>query len=144
MRIFTQYLMVCAVLIGGVYFFPTSVQIEPLYMVFVLGAIIRLLNATLRPLLLLLTLPFTLITLGLFILLVNGFVFHLAAQWVEGVSYSFWTAIVIASVTAALDALTQGKRPTSKFVFNVQRGQSRSTGQDEIEDVPFIEVDAKK
>ena len=142
MRIFTQYLMVCAVLIGGVYFFPLSVQIEPLYMVFVLGAIIRLLNTTLRPLLLLFTLPFTLITLGLFILVINGFLFHLAARWVEGVSYSFWTAILLASVTAALDTLIQ--RPSSKFVFNVQRGQSRSTDQDEIEDVPFIEVDAKK
>ena len=110
MRIITQWLLVCSVLIGGVYFFPSSVQIEPLYMVLVLGAVIRVLNATLRPLLLLFTLPFTLLTLGFFILVVNGFVFHLAARWVDGVSYSFTTALLLAMVTAALDSMTQDKK----------------------------------
>lgn len=142
MRIMTQWFMVCSVLMGGVYFFPSSVEIEPLYMVFVLGAVIRLLNVTLRPLLLLVTLPFTLITLGFFILVINGFVFHLAALWIEGVSYSFWTAVLLALITAALDTLIQ--RPSTKFVFNVQRRHPRGSDHDEIEDVSFIEVDAKK
>ena len=110
MRIITQWLLVCSVLMGGVYLFPSSVQIEPLYMVLVLGAVIRVLNATLRPFLLLFTLPFTLFTLGFFILVVNGFVFHLAARWVDGVSYSFTAAFLLALVTAALDSMTQDKR----------------------------------
>ena len=49
------------------------------------GAIILgLVNALVRPVLTLLTLPITLLTLGLFYLLVNGFVFYLAAFLVPG------------------------------------------------------------
>ena len=145
MRIITQWLLVCSVLMGGVYLFPSSVQIEPLYMVLVLGAVIRLLNATLRPFLLLFTLPFTLFTLGFFILVVNGFVFHLAARWVDGVSYSFTAAFLLALVTAALDSMTQDKKRSSPNVIFHRFGGSRTqTEKDEIEDVPFIEVKAKK
>ena len=117
MRIITQWLLVCSVLLGGVYFFSSSVQIEPIYTVLVLGAVIRVLNATLRPLLLLFTLPFTLVTLGFFILVVNGFVFYLAARWVDGVSYSFTAAFVLALVTTALDSLIQDKKRSSSNVI---------------------------
>lgn len=145
MRIITQWLLVCSVLMGGVYLFPSSVQIEPLYMVLVLGAVIRVLNATLRPFLLLFTLPFTLFTLGFFILVVNGFVFHLAARWVDGVSYSFTAAFLLALVTVALDSMTQDKKRSSpNVIFHGFGGRRTQTEKDEIEDVPFIEVKAKK
>ncbi|MBB00883.1 MAG: hypothetical protein CMN34_08130 [Saprospirales bacterium] len=145
MRIITQWLLVCSVLMGGVYFFPSSVQIDPLYMALVLGAVIRVLNATLRPLLLLFTLPFTLFTLGLFILVVNGFVFHLAARWVDGVSYSFAAAFLLALVTAALDSITQDKKKSpANVIFHQFGGKRNQMEKDEIEDVPFIEVKAKK
>lgn len=145
MRIITQWFLVCSVLMGGVYLFPSSVQIEPLYMVLVLGAVIRVLNATLRPFLLLFTLPFTLFTLGFFILVVNGFVFHLAARWVDGVSYSFTAAFLLALVTAALDSMTQDKKSSSpNVIFHRFGGKPTQTEKDEIEDVPFIEVKAKK
>ena len=114
-------------------------------MVLVLGAVIRVLNATLRPFLLLFTLPFTLFTLGFFILVVNGFVFHLAARWVDGVSYSFTAAFLLALVTAALDSMTQDKKRSSPNVIFHRFGGSRTQMEkDEIEDVPFIEVKAKK
>ena len=145
MHIITQWLLVCSVLLGGVYFFPSSVQIDPIYTVLVLGAVIRVLNATLRPLLLLFTLPFTLVTLGFFILVVNGFVFYLAARWVDGVSYSFTAAFVLALVTTALDSLTQDKkRSSSNVVFHRFGGQASRAESDEIEDVSFIEVESQK
>ena len=43
--------------------------------------VIGLLNAFLRPIIILLTLPVTLLTLGLFTLVVNGLIFYLAARW---------------------------------------------------------------
>jgi putative membrane protein len=59
--------------------------------------VIGLLNAFLRPIILLLTLPVTLLTLGLFTLVVNGFIFYLAAHLVEGFRVAgFGTAFLAA------------------------------------------------
>lgn len=51
-------------------------------------------NAIVRPIMLLLTLPFTVITLGLFLFVLNGAMLGLAALLVPGfVIDSFWTAL---------------------------------------------------
>ena len=72
-----------AVLLAS-YFIPTIVVdnvTSALLFAFVLGV----LNAFLRPILLLLTLPLTIITLGLFTLVINAFVFWLASLLPVGV-----------------------------------------------------------
>jgi putative membrane protein len=60
-------------------------------------------NAVLRPLLVLFTLPFILITMGLGIVLINAFLFLLVAKLVDGFTVSsFWAALggaLIVSVT---------------------------------------------
>lgn len=59
--------------------------------------VIGLLNAFLRPLLVLLTLPVTVATLGLFTLVINGLIFYLAAHLVPGFHVAgFGTALVAA------------------------------------------------
>ena len=59
------------------------------------GAILGFVNALVRPVLLLLTLPFTLITLGLFIFVVNAVCFALTAALVPGFEINgFFTALV--------------------------------------------------
>jgi putative membrane protein len=57
------------------------------------GVILGFVNAIVRPVLLLLTLPFTLLTLGLFIFVVNAICFALTAALVPGFDLSgFWSA----------------------------------------------------
>jgi putative membrane protein len=61
---------------------PTLITVEsaqPLVTVLVFAVILGVLNAFLRPILLLLTLPLNLLTLGLFTLVVNAIVFWLAS-----------------------------------------------------------------
>lgn len=59
--------------------------------------VLGLLNTFLRPLIILLTLPVTMLTLGLFTLVVNGFIFYLAAHMVHGFRVTgFGTAFVAA------------------------------------------------
>lgn len=59
--------------------------------------VIGLLNAFLRPIIVLLTLPVTLATLGLFTLVINGVIFYLAAHLLEGFRVAgFGTAFVAA------------------------------------------------
>lgn len=57
------------------------------------GLILGVINAVVRPILTLLTLPITIFTLGLFLLVINAFTFWLASEISYGVHiHSFWGA----------------------------------------------------
>lgn len=59
----------------------------------IFGAIVGLINAIVRPILVLLTVPITVMTLGLFLLLINMFTFWLASEIAYGVHITtFWGA----------------------------------------------------
>jgi len=79
-----------------------------------------LVNALLRPLLLLLTLPVTLLTLGLFIFVINGALFWLVGSVLRGfVVDSFWSGVVGAVLYsifswALSSAAAQLMRPNNK------------------------------
>jgi putative membrane protein len=73
------------------------------FQVNVLGAIVGsvilgLVNATIRPIILILALPFNLLTLGLFTLVINGFMLWLVSQVVRGFTVQSFGAAVIAAL----------------------------------------------
>ncbi|MDQ7989299.1 MAG: phage holin family protein [Candidatus Dactylopiibacterium sp.] len=77
--------------------------------------VIGLLNALIRPLLILLTLPITALTLGLFILVINALLFWFASNFVSGFSVAgFWPALFGALLYSVLtwfvDLALGGKR----------------------------------
>jgi putative membrane protein len=68
--------------------------------------VLGLLNAFLRPVLILLTLPVNIVTLGLFTLVVNGLIFFLAARLVSGLHVAgFGTALLAAIVFSIVSFL---------------------------------------
>jgi putative membrane protein len=74
--------------------------------VFVAALVLGLLNAFLRPILIFLTLPATILTLGLFTLVINAFLFYLAAHLVRGFHVAgFWQAFVAAFVFSIVSFL---------------------------------------
>jgi putative membrane protein len=89
-------LMVAAWLLDGITF---SGALSLFFAALVLGVV----NAIVRPIMLLLTLPITVLTLGLFLLILNGAMLQLAAVFVPGFVVSgFWTAVfgaIIVSLT---------------------------------------------
>jgi putative membrane protein len=82
----------------------------------VIGALVLgLVNALVRPVLVLLTLPLTIVTLGIFYLIVNGVAFGIAAALVSGFSVSslgaaVGGALVVGIVSWALGSIGQ-RRP---------------------------------
>jgi len=71
-----------------------GVQVASLGTALLVALVLGLINTLLRPLLILLTLPVTLLTLGLFIFVLNALLFQLAAGLVEGfVVAGFWPAL---------------------------------------------------
>ena len=98
---FLAHLVVVAIALWvATYLIPGVVVAN--YTALAIGALVLgLVNALVRPVLVLLTLPITVLTLGLFYLVVNGVAFGLAAALVPGFSVaSFGTAILGALVVS--------------------------------------------
>ena len=71
-----------------------SIQITGFGTALGLALVLSLINAVLRPLLILLTLPVTLLTLGFFIVVINALLLQLAASFFDGVQIGgFWSAV---------------------------------------------------
>jgi len=77
-----------------------GVSIDGLYTALVAALVLGLLNAVIRPVLVILTLPISIITLGLFIFVINAGLFMFAASFLQGFSVSgfwpaFWASLIV-------------------------------------------------
>ncbi len=79
-----------------------GVQIDRFQELLLATLVIGLLNAFLRPIILLLTLPVTVMTLGLFTFVINGLIFYLAAQLVPGFHVAGFGSAVVAALLYSL------------------------------------------
>lgn len=88
------------------------------------GLVLGLVNAVVRPVLLVLTLPITLLTLGLFLLVLNGLCLWLVAAVVSGFRVSgFWSAVGGALVVSAVSWLvTAVVSDSGQIVVITRRG----------------------
>lgn len=81
-----------------------SIVIDDWPTVFVAAVVLGLLNAFLRPVLIMLTLPVTILSLGIFTLFINAFLFYLASKLVSGFhvgsfSHAFLGAFIFSLVS---------------------------------------------
>ncbi|MFZ1686542.1 MAG: phage holin family protein [Flavobacteriales bacterium] len=81
----------------------------------IVAIVLGLVNTFIRPLLILLTLPVTLISLGLFILVINAGMVMLVDRWIDGFSVDgFWWALAFSlmqwAVQGLLNALEGGEK----------------------------------
>ena len=91
-----------------------SVQVDGFTTALVAALLLGLVNTLIRPLLVLLTLPVTVLTLGLFVFVINGLLFWFVASFVEGFRVAgFWSAffgaIVYALISWAASTLVFGR-----------------------------------
>jgi putative membrane protein len=81
-----------AILLAGA--IVPGIEVDGLLPALAAGVALGLVNAVIRPVLLILTLPITLVTLGLFILVLNGLCFWLVSAFVPGFHVAgFWSAV---------------------------------------------------
>ncbi|MDX9942832.1 MAG: phage holin family protein [Bacteroidales bacterium] len=86
-----------AVLITG-YILP-GVHVRDFITAVVVAFVLGLLNMLLKPILILLTIPITILTLGLFLLVINGFIILIATHIVKGfVVDGFWWAVLFSII----------------------------------------------
>jgi putative membrane protein len=99
-RFIVHWLVVAIALWVTAYILP-GVTIGPWQTLAIASLVLGLMNAVVRPILTLLTLPITIVTLGLFYLLVNGFIFFLTSKVVPGFEVAgFWWAVLGALIVS--------------------------------------------
>ena len=93
-RFLIHWLIIALALWVTAYILP-GVNIDSTQALAIAAIVLGLVNALVRPILTLLTLPITVLTLGLFYFLVNGFTFLLVTKVVPGFGVSsYWWAVL--------------------------------------------------
>jgi putative membrane protein len=83
-----------------------SVQVASLGVAFLAGALLPLVNALVRPVVVLLTLPLTIVTLGLFYFVVTAFCLWLTSELVPGfIVHGFFMTVVASILISIFSAL---------------------------------------
>jgi putative membrane protein len=109
LRLLLVWLVNAVALIAVAYLMP-SISVSSFGAALIAALVLGLINAVVRPALFLLTLPVTILTLGLFIFVLNGLLFWMVGSWLEGFHVGgFWAgvfgAIVFSLVSWLLSTL---------------------------------------
>jgi len=94
------------------YLIPAGVEVDDFMTALLVAAFLSLLNVTLKPILIILTIPVTFFTFGLFLLVINAFMIMLADSVIDGfLVKGFWWAmffsLILSIVTSIFEALSR-------------------------------------
>lgn len=112
--------------------------------------VIGLLNAFLRPVLIMLTLPLTILSLGTFTLIINAFMFYLASKFVIGFTVAnlwsaFWASLLFSIISFILNLVLSPKINMRLNMFNTQdSGAGKRKSYNDVIDVEGKVVDESK
>jgi putative membrane protein len=101
MKIIVRWLLLAAALLLVAYLYP-GVTVTSFGSAMIAAFVIGVFNTLLRPILVLLTLPVTLLTLGLFLFVINALMFYFAAQLLDGFGVKGFVAALIGSLIYTL------------------------------------------
>ena len=101
MKILVRWMLLAAALLLVAHLY-SGVTVQSFTSALIAALVLGLFNTLLRPLLVLLTLPVTLITLGLFLFVINAAMFYAAAYVMDGFKVSGFGAALIGSLLYSL------------------------------------------
>ncbi len=97
MKILIKWLLSAMALLAVAHFY-SGVVITSFVAALIAAFVIGLLNAIVRPIFVLLTLPVTVLTLGLFLFVINALMFYMASGLLDGFDVKSFTAALIGSL----------------------------------------------
>ena len=105
MHILGKWLLVALAVMLAAYLVP-GISVASFYTALIVAALLGVVNVIIKPILVVLTLPITILTLGLFTFIINGFLFWGLASFVKGFSVSgFWVAVLGALIVSVVSYL---------------------------------------
>jgi putative membrane protein len=99
-----RWLLSALALLAVAYLYP-GVKVDSFFAAAMAALVLGLANALIRPILVILTLPVTILTLGLFLFVINALLFWLVAEIVKGFSVQGFLAALIGSILYSLITL---------------------------------------
>lgn len=116
---FLAHWVTTAIALGVAEWILPGVRVDSYRSLAIAALVLGLINAVVRPILVLLTLPITVLTLGLFYLVVNGAAFTLAAVIVPGfdvdsIGWSILGALMVGLVSWFIGGFTAGAAPRTR------------------------------
>lgn len=86
-----------------------GVGVDSMFTAIIVAVVLSILNFLVKPILVILTLPITILTLGLFLLVINAIIILIASNLIDGFQVaSFWWAIIFSLLLAFLQAILHG------------------------------------
>ncbi|MEX0931900.1 MAG: phage holin family protein [Candidatus Paceibacterota bacterium] len=82
--------------------FLPGLEVSSFYIALIVSVIFGVINILVKPILFILTLPITIVTLGLFSLVLNGLLFWFVASFVDGFAVSGFLSAFVASLLLSL------------------------------------------
>jgi putative membrane protein len=105
MRLLINILLTAVAVWVADYFIP-GVALESYVTAIIAGVVLGVVNALIRPIVLLLTLPINFLTLGLFTFVINALMVMLVAEIVPGFEVTgFWAALLFSVIVSILKML---------------------------------------
>jgi putative membrane protein len=93
-RLLIGWILNAVALLAVAYLMP-SIHVASIGAALVAALVLGLVNTLVRPILVILTLPVTLLTLGLFLFVINGLLFWAVGNFLDGFSVgSFWSGVL--------------------------------------------------
>lgn len=88
-----------------------GVSVDTFWTALIVAVVLGLLNAILKPILIFFTIPITILTLGLFLLVINAAIILLTDSLIDGFEVrNFWWALLFSLLMSLLGSITQGSR----------------------------------
>jgi putative membrane protein len=98
-------LLITALVAYGLSTLLSGVHIPDFKDALIFALVLGVLNLFIRPLLVILTLPITIVTLGLFLFVINALIILLADKLMDGISIdSFWWALLFSLLLSAVSS----------------------------------------
>ena len=92
---FIMRLLISAIVAFGLGYILPGIHIDQFFTALILAVVLAILNGILRPILIILTLPITFFTLGLFLFVINAVIILLADRFIDGFKVDgFWWALL--------------------------------------------------
>ncbi len=103
MKIILHIILLSAGVYGASYFFPATIHVSPWYIVLIVGAVLTIINMTVKPIINILTLPINILTLGIFSIIINGIIFFiLGSGFIKGFAIDNWQAALYGSIIVSV------------------------------------------
>lgn len=115
---FIMRIIVTSIIAFGLSYILSGVHVDSFWAAIIFAIVLAILNAIVKPILILLTLPITLFTFGLFLFVINAAIILLTAEFVKGFSVDgFWWALLfsllLSIITSVLYKENRGNREQS-------------------------------